>query len=338
MKHHAGIFTISLDFELYWGLRDLFTLEEYMDRISGGRKAVPYFLEQFKTHQINATWAIVGFLFCKDKQELLESMPLIRPGYKNQKLSPYPYIESDCPGNNESVDPYHFAGSLIELIKTYPGQEIGTHTFSHYYCLEEGQTGAEFRADLEAAIAIARKRGIDIRSLVFPRNQYNKDYIETARQAGITAYRGNESSWLYRASSRKSHSFIRKIIRRLDDYINLSGYHCYNPESLNSDYPLNIPSSRFLRPYLPSMALFEPLRLRRITSAMTHAAKNGLVYHLWWHPHNFGVNTKENRSILNNILAHYLHLNKQYGMRSMNMSEIANNYNSFNMHEQGKQP
>ena len=318
-----GIFTISLDFELYWGLRDLFTLKEYQERLIGGREAVPYFLEQFKTHQVHATWSTVGLLFFNNRSALQENLPKVQPNYSNKNLSPYPYIESNNLGNDEDSDPYHFARSLIDLIKIYPGQEIGTHTFSHYYCLEEGQTADEFKADIEAAILAAKQINIEIKSLIFPRNQYNQTYLEIIKKLGIIAYRGNEQSWLYQASKRESHSFSRKVIRRIDDYINLSGYHCYHPEQLQGQYPINIPSSRFLRPYLPPLAILEPLRLKRITSAMTHAAKNGLIYHLWWHPHNFGVNTKENRSILNNILAHYLHLNKKYGMRSMNMCEIA---------------
>lgn len=319
----SGIFTISLDFELYWGLRDLFPLDKYQENLIGGRDAIPYFLEQFKTHQIHATWSTVGLLFFNNRSELQKGLPKIQPSYSNKNLSPYPYIESNTLGNDEESDPYHFAISLINLIKTYPGQEIGTHTFSHYYCLEEGQTKTEFKADIEAAIAAAKQLDIKTKSLVFPRNQYNQTYLKIIKELGIIAYRGNERSWLYQASKRESHSFIRKIIRRMDDYINLSGHHCYHPGQLKDQVPMNIPSSRFLRPHLPSLTVFEPLRLKRITSAMTYAAKNGLIYHLWWHPHNFGVNTKENRSILNNILAHYLHLNKKYGMCSMNMCEIA---------------
>jgi 5-carboxymethyl-2-hydroxymuconic-semialdehyde dehydrogenase len=36
-------------------------------------------------------------------------------------------------------------------------QEIATHTFCHYYCLEDGQTAAAFAADLAAAVAAARE-------------------------------------------------------------------------------------------------------------------------------------------------------------------------------------
>ncbi len=55
-----------------------------------------------------------------------------------------------------------------------------------------------------------------------------------------------------------------------------------------------------------------------------YAAKNNLVYHLWWHPHNFGVNQAENFNFLEKILEHYLYLNKYYNFKSYTMSQLAN--------------
>ena len=51
--------------------------------------------------------------------------------------------------------------------------------------------------------------------------------------------------------------------------------------------------------------MLEPLRMRRILSDLTHAAKKGLVYHLWWHPHNFGDHMDENLVFLKKILDHH---------------------------------
>jgi hypothetical protein len=57
---------------------------------------------------------------------------------------------------------------------------------------------------------------------------------------------------------------------------------------------------------------------------MTYAAKNNLVYHLWWHPHNFGVNLDQNIIMLNKILLHYKNLNKKYNFESITMSDLSN--------------
>ncbi len=88
--------------------------------------------------------------------------------------------------------------------------------------------------------------------------------------------------------------------------------------------PFNISSSRFLSPYSSRLQSLEMLRLRRILLAMTYAAKQGLVYHLWWHPHNFGIRRKENLLFLQKILEHYSYLQTTYSMESLSMGELAN--------------
>jgi hypothetical protein len=64
------------------------------------------------------------------------------------------------------------------------------------------------------------------------------------------------------------------------------------------------------------------LRLRRITNAMTEAAEKKRLFHLWWHPHNFGVNREQNLAFLGKIIAHFRHLRETRDMRSLNMSEL----------------
>ena len=112
-------------------------------------------------------------------------------------------------------------------------------------------------------------------------------------------------------------------MRLSDSYVNLSGHNTYNKEKLGKEAPYNIPSSRFLRPYNPYLKVFEGLRLKRILKGMEHAAKKGELYHLWWHPHNFGKFQEENLSFLEKILRHYQALSENYGFRSKTMGEIA---------------
>ena len=55
MKSKNGILTISLDFELYWGLRDKRTIEEYKYNLSGVKPAVEKLLELFDKYDVHAT-------------------------------------------------------------------------------------------------------------------------------------------------------------------------------------------------------------------------------------------------------------------------------------------
>jgi hypothetical protein len=325
MASATGTFTISLDFELYWGVHDHRPLAAYSRNLLGAREAIPRMLELFERHGVRCTWATVGLLFFDSKAELMEYLPEPRPRYANPALSPYPRIGQIGP--NERQDPYHYGLSLIRKIRDCPGQEIGTHTVSHYYCLEPGETeGGQsettFRADLLAARRAAERLGITPRSLVFPRNQYRADYLDACREAGLEVVRGNHPAWWFRAESRSEEGLVQRACRLADDYLPLSRRDCLRPEALDGGL-LDVRASRFLRPAPRALRPLEPLRLHRITAGLTRAARQGTIYHLWWHPHNFGGDPDHSLRFLEWVLEHFRHLAQTRGMRSASMLEIA---------------
>jgi len=301
-----GFFVISLDFELAWGSdSDPTRVEPYRRNLLGARDAIPRILDIFAQYKIHATWAVVGFLFCSNRDELLEILPVHKPAYENQRLSPYNYL--DQIGRSEEDDPLHYAPSLIKLIKNYPDQEIGSHTFSHYYCLEPGQDIVAFEDDLRSAILAARRIGIELKSLVFPKNQIRNDYLGICRQMGFIAYRGIPQRG-YGFNPCQIIMLLRRALRLADTYLPLTGNNFCIPRNEKKDVPVNVPASRFLRPWSSSLKFLEPIRLRRIFSEMTSAADIGTGYHLWWHPHNFGLNLEENLATLKRILDHFMRL------------------------------
>jgi hypothetical protein len=54
---------------------------------------------------------------------------------------------------------------------------------------------------------------------------------------------------------------------------------------------------------------------------MERAAKQNEVYHLWWHPHNFGYYPSQSLRGLEKIMRHYSFCRDRYGMKSLNMGE-----------------
>jgi peptidoglycan/xylan/chitin deacetylase (PgdA/CDA1 family) len=316
---------ISLDFELFWGMRDKKTLQNYGANILGVREAIPAMLKTFGEFGVHATWAAVGLLLFERKADLLAHLPARRPAYRNQALDPYGDIDSL--GEDERSDPYHYGLSLARMIAGAEGMELGTHSFSHYYCLEPGQDEATFREDLAAAMAATERIAPRPRSLVFPRNQSNPRYLRTCREAGIAAFRGNERSWLYRGASDEELSTLRRGCRLADAYVNLSGDNGFAPRRVEG--LLDIPSSRFLRPYARRLRAFEGVRLARIKSAMTRAAASGRGFHLWWHPHNFGTSLNENLANLRSVLRHYAGLRERYAMPSLTMGEYADRFGAL---------
>jgi peptidoglycan/xylan/chitin deacetylase (PgdA/CDA1 family) len=310
-------FTISLDFELFWGVYDVASVESYGPNILGGRKAIPEILSLFKKYHIHATWGTVAMASFENKKELMSYLPEIRPVYARSNIDPYGHLKNL--GKNESEDPYHFGYSLLQKIIDVDGMEIGSHSFSHFYCLEENNKQA-FRADLEAASESFRRLDIETKSLIFCRNQYDNCDLQTAKDLGFTSFRGNEDHYLYKPRQSKQPLTVRGG-RLVDAYINIAGNNFSSPKE-DIEGLINIPSSRFLRPYSKNKYL-EILRLQRIKSSMLNAAKTGKGFHLWWHPHNFGSNLYENIAFLDSILNYYRVLNAEYGMDSLNMSEIS---------------
>jgi peptidoglycan/xylan/chitin deacetylase (PgdA/CDA1 family) len=319
-----GTFTISLDFELHWGGFEKWPLENYKTYFQSTRKVIPEMLSLFRKHEVHVTWATVGMLFHENKQELLKNCPLNKPGYEIKELSAYNYIESNGIGSNENDDPFHYAPSLIRQIIAVPFQEIGTHTFAHYYCNEAGQTVEQFQDDLKAAKRVASTYGVELRSLVFPRNQFNNQYLKACFIEGITSVRSNPLDWFWNIESTQSESMWKRLNRGADAYFPIGEMNTYSLNSIavKHGYPLCIPASRLLRPYNPKEFFLNDLKISRIKNEMSRAAQRGEVYHLWWHPHNFGNYPEQSVEGLQRILEHYAYCRKTWDMKSCTMGEL----------------
>ncbi|BAF72477.1 polysaccharide deacetylase family protein [Sulfurovum sp. NBC37-1] len=327
MTKKPGSFTISLDFELYWGMRDVVTLDAYQENLLGVWEAVPRMLELFQAYDIHATWATVGFLFHEDLEALKNSFPKALPAYENKALCPYVYVDtilSDIE-TSEHFKKMHFAKKLIDKIRQMPHQEVATHTYSHYYTREPVISPEAFEADLKKSVEVAAKDGVELCSLVFPRNQVDKESLFSAlKKNGIKIYRGNPEHWAYREGE-TDKTFLQRVYRFFDIYMNLSGDHAALP-TVDKDGLVEVKSSMFLRPYSRKFAMLEKLKLHKVKRAMETAAKKGENFHLWWHPHNFGVNLSKNMANLEELLQHYRALNEKYGMVSLNMQELGEGY------------
>ena len=150
----GGYLVISLDFELLWGVFDKVDYKDKKSYFLNTKELVPKLLELFTEYDIHVTWATVGMLFNKNWEEWQNNLPSIYPKYINSQISAYNYANS-VP--HKEVEEMCFAKDLILQINNTPFQEVATHTYSHYYCLESGQTLNSFEADLRSAITIAEK-------------------------------------------------------------------------------------------------------------------------------------------------------------------------------------
>lgn len=316
-----GALVLSLDFELHWGVYDVQPADgPYAPNLRGARLAVPRILDAFAEHGVAATWAVVGLLMARSRDEARRWSPAVRPAYDEARRDAYAVPV----GEGEEDDPLHYAPSLVRRIVATPGQELATHTFSHFYCLEPGQTREAFAADLAAARTAAAAYGVQPRSIVLPRNQHNPAYDDVLRAAGIVAYRGTSRGWMHRPMVERAETRPVRVARRLDAYLPVAGDHTFGWDRVAPrDGLSDVPASLLLRPAQPGSPLLDALSLRRVRRAVAHAGRTGRLVHLWWHPHNFGVDLERNLARLQAVLSTFAECRERWGMQSLTMAQAA---------------
>ena len=310
-----GTLVISLDFELVWGIFDHVQLLDKKTYFNNTLSAIPKMVSMFEENDIAVTWATVGMLFNESWEEWEANVPSVLPTYANKKLDAYSFGKQH---QKSGFDSYFFAPHLIRMIQSTKKQEVATHTYSHYYCLEKGQTIDQFEADINQASKIAQKFSVALKSLVFPRNQFNKEYLEVCSKNKIETVRTNPNSWYW--DTTKPETFLSKLNRTADAYFPL-GKKSYSLSDIETQEIFCQPASRFLRPQHTS-GILNGLRLNRIKNEMIQAAKNGEVYHLWWHPHNFGMHTEDSLKTLQAIIDVFSFCRKEFGMKSETMKQL----------------
>lgn len=318
-----GTLIISLDFEMTWGGVGIWDTSGYKEtNVANVRQVVARMLDLFNKYGVKATFATVGLIMLKDKSEALNSFPDLIPTYKDNALTPFNnrYIEGIC---DESL---YFAPDLVSTLKKNANIEVGSHTFSHYYCWEEGQTIEQFEADVKQAVNVARNNGVELKSIVFPKNQVTEEYLSICAKYGISSYRGNAEKFYNQTSNRIKYIFNR-IGRFLDSYVNVGGRTSYVLTDIKAGgVPINLRASRFLRPYDSRFGILDSLKINRICNEIKYSAKHNEIYHLWWHPHNMGKNMDKNLDGLEKILQCYSQCHEKYGMRSCTMEEVSKSF------------
>lgn len=313
-----GNFVISLDFELIWGLAGWSKeqIDTYIPNLKNAIQALKRIIETLSKYDIKCTIGYVGFMKYQSVDDLKNHLPIITPQYDNMSFSS---IKSLIP-LAESVYPQElfFCPYIIQELKKNPLIELASHTYSHYYCLEKGQNMRAFEEDIQKA---QEQMQGELRSIIFPRNQVSTEHLIICKKYGFTHYRGNLNNFLYKARKTSSRYSLAGILRFIDTYINISGHHCFIPET-GKEQLKNITGSYFLRPYSSKSKILEKLKLKRIKSSMHYAAIHNKTFHIWWHPHNFGLNMQENIQELEIICQYYKSLKEQYNYTSKFISEL----------------
>jgi hypothetical protein len=280
-------FVVSLDFELRWGVWDSVGDDPtaYRRNLEGVRDVVPMLLELFATHEVGASWAVVGALACEGWDELHARAPR-PPQYEAAALR----RDLSRPRAWDAAGRVHFAPELVALVNRAPRQELASHTFLHTYFRERGVTDADVRADAAALARLFVERfGAAPTSLVFPRNQVARTDVLT--ECGIARWRENPRPRFWAASRSDEQSAWVRASRLADALLPIGARRAPAHEHR---------ASQFVRFNLP-----RPMwraHLRRMASD-ARRMRAGEAFHLWWHPHNLGALPDVGRSRVGELIA-----------------------------------
>lgn len=248
-KNNAGASaSISADFELSWAFRGR-PFEYRKAKAENARRNFDYLLSLFEDFQVPITWATVGHLFlnCCDRNEKgIAHNDMPRPSI-NRRWEGDWYKHDPC--TDIKKDPLWYATDLIEkIINSKIEHEIGTHTFSHIEFSSEGINDNLVGKEIQKSKEAMQRYGLVPRSLVFPFNIINYDYLDLFHREGIVAVRHRD-----------------KMVRlSYPERTNSGVYKIY--ESMN----LRIPEHY---DYLSKAIIFIEKAIERKAS-----------YHIWFHP------------------------------------------------------
>lgn len=130
---------------MFWGMADVSAASNLASSMRRVHEVVPRLLKLFETYGVHATWATVGGMMAHDDAEFLRYLPKPAAPQTARMLDKLGIGQPD--GAKKCPREILYAPELIHKVAATPGQEIGTHTYSHYYCSNADSTPEAFAAE-----------------------------------------------------------------------------------------------------------------------------------------------------------------------------------------------
>ncbi|QKY15579.1 polysaccharide deacetylase family protein [Halorubrum sp. CBA1229] len=288
MTDNKGIFTLSLDTELAWGMFDKDNVGDYENAYRNTPDVVDHLCNMFDEYDISATWAIVSHLLMDcDKAHTDRTSP-------NFEWIDDWFAELPCVNGFDDV--LWFAPWLIDRLQACEtAQEIGLHGSTHMQLGADGCSRQHAEEEIDVAVKTLREHGLEPKSFVFPRNDVG--HVDVLREHGIKVYRGRDAYWYERASV---PNIIKPPCRFVDEAVRGTPPVT---EPIEHNGILEIPGSQTFRPshdgwqYTPGECSVE-----RAKKGLERAARTGKTFHLWFHPFNLGHSPEKDCHRLERIL------------------------------------
>lgn len=300
-----GSVILSIDAELAWGFHDLD--EPPADRVHTARWGWRRLLELLDTHEIPATWGIVGHL-------LLERCDGRHAGHPAARDD---WFARD-PGGTAADHDHWFGFDLVEATQdAQVDHELGCHSFSHVLFDPDATDPAAAEAELAACQTAARDRGLSFDSFVFPRNVVG--HTGLLAEYEFSCYRGvRPSQWydgsrLYPMGKFASYTAGKTAPPLVTPEIDEFGL-------------VNIPASLCLFSFEGlARSVVEPFVgdpvLRKAKLGIDAAAESDGICHLWLHPND--LTSSRNVRRLQRILAFVADRRRETDLRVETMGAVA---------------
>ncbi len=259
-------FVLSLDTEIAWGTYGETALAARAPAFEAYRPNLLRLIDLLDTYDIAATWAVVaGLLGTVDVPEPTYTWSAAPSGIER-------------PSSNSARAVWYTGVDVLAAIEAASAaHEIGTHTYTH--ALADATTRALFDAQLRTVTALHAKNGLPApRSLVYPQNRIA--HLDLLAQHGITHYRGVATNWYNDLPAKRALHLLDRALAITPP--------TYSPTH-DSHRLVDVTASMFLmsydgvRGYIPTAS-----RIAQARRGLEKAARNGEVFHLWFHPFNLG--------------------------------------------------
>lgn len=311
----APTFALTFDTELVWGSFDRIPVADFARRYPDIRGTVRDLLSLLGRYDVSATWAVVGHLFlssCEREPGGLAHPELARP--RQSWWQDDWYAVDPC--TDRWRDPLWYGDDIVDmLLAARVPQEIGCHSFAHAPYGDPAMTAAAVNADLDACVAVAQRRGIALRSFVFPRNC--EGHHEALLEHGFRAFRGADPTWFAGLPGA-----LRRGAHLIDQAVGLAPPVSQPAERLPGLW--NIPGSALLiHRHGLRRAISREARLRKAQAGLARVCSTGGVLHLWTHPFNVAQNREYMLLVLETVLREAAEARDRGELRIETMAQIA---------------
>jgi peptidoglycan/xylan/chitin deacetylase (PgdA/CDA1 family) len=264
-----GTFIISFDCEGKWGMADRIT--PHHDRFlteANIERAYERIVDLLARHEVPATFAFVMAFTLSATEFSRYSDRLYDVSFHGSSWLRC-FRSQIATGRSDGW----FAPRAIDIVRSCSGHEIACHGFSHLPIGDSTVCRLEAAHEIQSADAIAREKGLNLKTFVFPRNLIG--HTDLLAAAGYIGYRGRLVRSTGTAVGKLSALAEWNVLARAQ------------PHGVQDNGLQVIPPGNFLNWRRGARKLVP----RGVTSLrwyniLKDAVHRGMVAHIWLHPHN----------------------------------------------------